>query len=241
MNEALSNPDIKAVQPFSRYVAWATGLTTLITFSIAFLTPPLSGPFCEGDCFSYPYHDITSRFPRDYFWMYPAMLVMILFPMLMACIHEYADQKKKVFSLTGLCFSIMASVILIANYFVQVSVVQPSLLKGETAGIALITQYNPHGVFIALEEIGFFLITLALVMTVPVFPKQRALNTTFIIGFVLSAGSFLIVSAVYGLEREYIFEIVVITLAWTEMIVGSFLLARVFKSQPPNHSPNPFA
>jgi hypothetical protein len=32
-------------------------------------------------------------------------------------------------------------------------VVQPSLLSGESEGLAIISQYNPHGVFIAMQDL----------------------------------------------------------------------------------------
>jgi hypothetical protein len=28
-------------------------------------------------------------------------------------------------------------------------------MNGETDGLSILTQYNPHGIFIALEEIGY--------------------------------------------------------------------------------------
>lgn len=55
--------------------ALATTVLTIITFGIAIATPPLAGPFCTGECYAYPYLDIASRFPRDYYWMYPAMFI----------------------------------------------------------------------------------------------------------------------------------------------------------------------
>jgi hypothetical protein len=36
-------------------------------------------------------------------------------------------------------------------------------MKGETDGIALITQYNEHGLFIAMEELGYITMSIALV------------------------------------------------------------------------------
>lgn len=130
---------------FGFTVALLTSAITTITFAIAVMTPPLSGPFCTTGCFEYPYTDITGRFPRDYYWMYPAMLVFLMYLILMSCIHEYAATEKKLFSRLGLAVAIMSAGILITNYFIQVSVIQPSLLRGETDGIALLTQYNPHG------------------------------------------------------------------------------------------------
>lgn len=43
-------------------------ILTIITIGIANSTPPLSGPFCQAGCFQYPYTDIASRFPRDYYY-----------------------------------------------------------------------------------------------------------------------------------------------------------------------------
>jgi hypothetical protein len=53
----------------------------------------------------------------------------------------------------GIVFATISCTLLVGDYFIQISVIQPSLLKGETDGIALLTQYNPHGIFIALEEV----------------------------------------------------------------------------------------
>jgi hypothetical protein len=225
--------DSKFASRFGFYVAVITATVTLITFVIAFLTPPLSGPLCEEPCFEYPYTDIASRFPRDYLWMYPAMFVALLYLILMVCIHNYAGNAKKIFSQIGLSLAIMAAIILISDYFVQVSVIQPSLLSGETEGIALLTQYNPHGIFIALEEIGFLLITISFISVVPVFSQadtlNKAIRITFITSFALAVVSMVLVSAKYGIMREYIFEITIISIVWLELILSSILLARVFK------------
>jgi len=60
---------------FGYYMAIITTLLTIVTFGIAVNTPPFSGPFCKGPCFQYPYLDIAGRFPRDYYWMYPAIVL----------------------------------------------------------------------------------------------------------------------------------------------------------------------
>src|SRR5688572_12928558 len=64
---------------FGFWAALGTGVTTLVTFAIAISMPPLSGPLCKEGCFSYPYLDIAARFPRDYFWMFPALLATLLY------------------------------------------------------------------------------------------------------------------------------------------------------------------
>jgi hypothetical protein len=55
------------------------------------------------------------------------------------------------------------------DYFLQVSVIQPNLLLKETDGIALLSQFNAHGVFIVLEHVGFFMMRLSMLCMAPVF------------------------------------------------------------------------
>jgi len=215
------------------YISLVTAITTLITFWIAFNTPPLSGPFCTANCFEYPYTDIITRFPRDYYWMYPTMFISILFICLMLHVHYLADSGKKFFSHLGLIFSVISASLLIPNYFVQVSVIQPSLLNGETEGIALFTQFNPHGVFIALEEIGFLMMNLAFFVIIPVFTGKkglyRVMRLTWLIGFILALVALILISITLGMEREYMFEVTIISIVWIQLILSSFLLSAVFK------------
>lgn len=214
------------------YTAILTTVVTVITFVIAFLTPPLSGPFCTGVCFEYPYTDIILRFPRDYYWMYPAILLVVLFVVLMVCIHHYASGEKRVFSQIGLSFALISATILILDYFIQISVIQPSLLNVEFDGMAILTQYNPHGVFIALEDIGYLMMSAALLWAAPVFSGSRlenAIRWIFITGFILAIFSLAIISIMYGIHREYRFEVAVISIDWIVLILSGILLSLVFK------------
>ena len=107
---------------FSYYTTILTVAVAAITLIIGVMTPPLSGPYCIEGCFEYPYTDIASRFPRDYWWMYPAMLLNILFVVLMACIHQYATPTKKLYGIVALALAMMSSMTLLINYFVQVAI-----------------------------------------------------------------------------------------------------------------------
>lgn len=217
------------------YTAISTTILTIITLGIAFCTPPLSGPYCRGTPFEYPFLDIISRFPRDYYWMYPAILVSLLFVILIVCIHHYAPRDKKVFSQVALCFAVISASMLVMDYFVQISVIQPSLLNGETDGISILSQYNPHGIFIALEELGYLMMGFAFLFAAPVFSKtdklEKAVRRIFITGFILAIAVLVIYSASYGIHREYRFEVAVITIDWMVLIVSSLVLSFVFKRQ----------
>ncbi len=221
------------VNQFGYYTAISMTVITLVTFGIAFFTPPLSGPFCPGSCFEYPYADIAARFPRDYIWMYFAIVLNLVFILLTSTIHRHASGSGKLFSQIGLSFAIPSAGILVSNYFLQVTVIQPSVLNGETDGIALLTQFNPHGLFIALEEIGFLLMSLAFLSIAFVFQGsdrlEKALRWIFILGFILAIVSLVWITMVHGVHREYFFEVAAITINWTVLIVTGILLAIWFR------------
>jgi hypothetical protein len=98
----------QSVHLFGFYVSVAMALITIVTLGMAFFTPPLSGPFCPGDCFSYPYTGIESRFPRDYLWMYPAILLNVVFVIFSLSIHHFAPGGKKLFSQAGSAFALIS-------------------------------------------------------------------------------------------------------------------------------------
>jgi hypothetical protein len=215
------------------YAAILTTVVTMLTFVIAIFTPPLTGPLCKGSCIEYPFTDIVSRFPRDYVWMYPAILLLLIYVALMVCIHHFASREMKIFSQIGLSFALISAIILIVDYFIQISVIQPSLLNGETEGIAILTQYNPHGIFIALEDIGYLLMSIAFLFMAPVFSGtnrlERSIRWTFITSFVLTIISLILFSILYGIHREYRFELAAITINWMALIVSGILLSVVFR------------
>ena len=214
------------------YASILAAVLTVITFAIAILTPPISGPSCVEDCIEYPYRDILSRFPRDYVWMYPAMVLTAVFLVLMVCIHHYASEGKKIFSQIGVSFALMAAAILIVDYFIQTSVIQASLKNGETEGIALLTQYNSHGIFIALEELGYLLMSVTFLFMAPIFSGnnrvEKALRRLFILSFVLAVVALILFSIAYGVNREYRFEIAIISIDWLALLIAAILLSVVF-------------
>lgn len=217
---------------FGSRFAVGVSLLTIATFTVAILTPPLSGPWCTAGCFAYPFDGIESRFPRDYWWMYLASLVSIAFIVLMAFVREWAPAGKKLCGTLGLAFGSMAALVLLADYYVQLFVVQPSLINGETDGIALISQYNAHGVFIALENLGYFLMSLAMACAAPVFEgkgKRRALRWTLAGSLALNIAALAWITLAFGNAQEYRFEIATISIGWLALIVSGFLLGSIFK------------
>ena len=234
---AISAKTTRAVLPsvwrFGFWTALSMSVLAVVTFAIAFATPPRSGPFCTmSSCVTAPYTDVAIFFPRDYVWMYPALLLTALFVVFMVCIHQYASDDKKLFSLIGLSFAVMSAALIMIDYVIQLTVIQPSLLRGETDGLSLISQYNPHGMFIALEALGYVLMSVAFLFATPVFAEhnwvERTLHWLFIAGFTLAMGSLIILSLLYGPNIEYRFEVAVISIDWLVLIISGLLVSSVF-------------
>lgn len=221
-----------ATARFGYWAALGTAVVTLASFAIAVLTPPLSGELCRTGCFGYPYLDIAARFPRDYYWMFPAVLANLFYVAFTVSLHARAVHDRRTFAQLGSMLCVMAALTLIGDYFVQLAVIQPSVLAHEHDGISLLTQYNPHGAFIALEELGYLLMSLSLMCMALALPKasrlERITRRLFILGFIASALALCWFVGRHGHERSYLLEISLISIEWSVLIVGAFIMAVVF-------------
>jgi hypothetical protein len=214
------------------YSSILLALLTIITFGFAITAIPISGSLCPGNCIDYPYLDSLTHYPKDYIWMFFAIPQLIVYLAVMLSIHYSSPVEKKIFSSAGVVSSVIAALVLMADYFIQFAVIPASLRLGETDGIALLTQYNPHGIFIALEELGYIMMSLSLLAIAFVFigknRLEKSIRWTFIIGFIATALSFAGILFKYGIEREYRFEIVVISIDWIVLLTGSILMSLYF-------------
>ncbi len=209
------------------WIAIAVSGLTVVSFGLAMTALP--------DRVPYPFTDpvIAEQWPGDYLWLYPAMVLMLAFVALAAAVHVWAPASRKVFSLVALCLATIAAAVLLGDYFVQATVIQPSLEKGQLDGWAMLTMYNPNGVFIALEEAGYLLMSLALACLVPVYAGggrvERAIRWLFGASFVAVVLALIAVSAVRGIDRGDTFEIAVISIVWLTLIAAGPLLAAAFR------------
>jgi hypothetical protein len=219
----------------ARFGFWAsigTGVVTLVTFAIAIATPPPAGPLCKADCYSYPYLDVAERFPRDYYWMFPAIVGLLFFVAFMIGLASRNAAERRPMAQLAVALAVMAALTLIGDYVLQLAVIQPSLLAGEKDGVSLLTQFNPHGVFIALEELGYMLMSAALACVGTTLLRasrlERVLGWLAVAGLGINLVSLAWFVARYGHSREYLFEIAVITVDWLVLIPAAFIAAKVF-------------
>ena len=213
------------------YSALLTAAIAATFFVLGVFTPARSGPFCAGSCITYPYiGGLAPSIPTDYIWLYPGFLLTLAFVVLMACIHQYAPDDKKIFSQIALSFALIYAAVITVDYFIQFFAIEPSILNGETSGLSLFTQYNPHGIFIALEGLGYLMMSVALLFAAPVFAVgrlERSIRWLYLSSFVLA------VSALVGLSLLgydiVAFEVTILLINWIVLIVSGVLLAVMFR------------
>ena len=224
-----SSAEVRLVGMWS---AAATAALAAVSFAAAVTTPPRTGPFvAPGVAIAYPYSAAARFVPGDFLWMYPALLMMLAFVVLAACVRERQVPGQRLFGTIGLSLATASFVVIATDYFIQLRTVQPALVRGEVDGLAILSQYNPHGVFIALEELGFLVAGIAFLFLALALGSSRLERVTSRVLFISSAlviVSFVGMSALFGLGLEYRFEVTAISIVWLPLLVVGALLSFVF-------------
>jgi hypothetical protein len=117
------------------YSAGFLTFISIISFGLALMAVPISGANAPGGGLPYPYLDTLKQFPKDYLWMFTAIILILTYVVVMTSINFKADINRKVFGQIGLIFTIISAVILLTDYFIQIAVVPVSLMNNETAGM----------------------------------------------------------------------------------------------------------
>lgn len=208
-------------------------ILTIITFGFAMIAIPPSGPNCPGNCMDYPFKEILSYYPRDYYWMYFVVFQLFAYLIFIISNHFIAPRERKIFSTISVVFASISATVLLIAYFTQFAVVPISVMKGETDGIAILTQYNGHGIFIVLEELGYIMMSIAFLFLALVFTQrnrlEKSIRLILILPFIITVLSFIFYSFKFGLDRHYRFEVATITVNWLVTIIVGILVGIFFK------------
>jgi hypothetical protein len=214
-----------------RWIALTTAIAAAVSLAMAVTTPPRSGSNCRGDCIGYPYTDAAAFVPRDYLWMYPAALVCLLTVGIAVYVHAWAPASDAPVALAGVCFAVIGAGALVVDYGVQLTVAQPALLRGETDGLSVWSQYNPHGIFIALENIGYATMALALLLLGLVLRAGGRSGPIRVAAwaFTVAGGATVILlpvlAAAYRSNLDYRFEVLSLLVTWLGLICGGLALS----------------
>ena len=96
------------------------------------------------------------------FLLTPSFLVV------MACIHCYASNERKVFSLVGLSFAIIYAILISVNYFIQLTFVRQTSFD-----VKIFAMDNPQSMMWVIEVLGYFFMGLSTLFAAPVFGSGR--------------------------------------------------------------------
>ena len=139
---------------WSALLAAATFVIFTICFVAMFLNPPL---FVWTNFADY----VASARNNQSIFKSLAQLMMLLFAplyvILINSIHELAPAGRRVLTRLGLTFGSLFTALIGSFYFVQLSTVRLSVVKGQWGGLEQIVQANPYGALPALNMLGWTL------------------------------------------------------------------------------------
>ena len=113
------------------WVAPATAAVSVVSLTVGVSTPVRSGPWCNDGCVVYPYTD-AAFVPRDYLWIYPEVLLVLLFLLLAVCLLHWVPPQQRLSATIAVCFAVIGATVLVIDYGTQLTVLQPALLTGQT-------------------------------------------------------------------------------------------------------------
>ena len=215
------------------WVAPSTAAVGVVSLVVSVSTPVRSGPWCNDGCVAYPYTDVAAFVPRDYLWIYPEVLLTLLFVVLAACLLHWVPPQRRLSAAVAVCFAVIGAAVLVVDYGIQLTVLQPAVLSGQTEGLSALTMYDPRGVFIALENVGYAVFGVAFVFLGGALAgassrRERAVHWVFIVGGVLILAALVLSAAIYRADLDYWFELMSLSITWLVLIVSGTLLTVVF-------------
>lgn len=223
-------PHSMTFPPAAHVAAIASTAGALLAWPLAVIDLPQSGPMCQQQhCVTFPFSSAVYS-PIDYLWMFPATVAVLSFAALLAIIEPLVTPSRWVAARLASRAAGAGAVILVVAFAVQIFVVQPSIIKGESEALTMWTQFNPHGGFIALESLGYLFLSLALLAVSRLVPGRRASRLLVrIVAAALGGLGILLLpllAALLGANLEYLYEVTAISLVWTAILVVSLPLVR---------------
>jgi hypothetical protein len=113
------------------------------------------------------------------------IILIPIFILLMACIHEYSPADKKIFSRLGLLFTSGYAVLIGFNYYMQLTLVRKNLYTDVFA------MDDPQSIMWVIEVLGYGFMGLATLSAAFIFPNGKLENVIrwlFIINGILGIG-----------------------------------------------------
>ena len=207
--------------------AAATGGLASLALIAGALTPVPGGGVCTGACAPYPFDDpalVRDFVPVSFAWMIPAVGMLVALIVFAASLGLVRGTAGRLAGRLALAFTLVGASVLLVDYAVQLAVVAPSLLHGEGAAVVGLSLFNPHGVFVGLEDLGYWVLGLGFLGVASALGSasrpERIARWVFLVGGVLALAALPVLAAALGADLGYTYEIVVITVVDLTLAVG---------------------
>lgn len=154
--------------PSARVGFWSAALTTVLSIAFTLITAYLylttvQQPWTGIETYM-PDVSLVQMLPFIFsFFLAPAFVV------LMASIHHYSPDEKKIWSRIGLSFAMIYAAIVTVNYLIQVTVVRHSLYGSSMDGLSMFVSGNPMSIFWAMVILGYAFMCLSMLFASPIF------------------------------------------------------------------------
>jgi hypothetical protein len=184
-----------------------------------------------SDCVPPPYTDVAGIIVAESMWIYPALVMVLGFVALTAAVSGTTPPHRRSAGLAAMAFAVLSAGILVTDYGVHLMAVMPSVARGEGSAVALFSMYNPHGLFIALENAGYFLMGLAFLGIAGAVGGDgrlgRAIRRTFFGAGGLLVGALPVFAVIFGGDLDVRYEVFAISVAYLGLILGGTMLAMI--------------
>jgi hypothetical protein len=225
--------EASAANRFGMFASIFTAVAGLVAFALAIIAVPVAGANCVSSCRPYPYMTMADRWPNDFMWLPPAILLVFGYLAVMAAIYSATTGSRRILGLAGLCLALVSATTLAIDYYLQLAVVPVSLQANETDGLPLLVMYNSHGMFVALEELGYLLMSVSFVFAASVLVSrgrlEAAVRWLFRVPLIAAAVGLAGFSIAFGLNRQDRFEVVILSVCWLTLIANGILLSVWFR------------
>lgn len=156
----------------------------------------------------------------------PSLFLGSSFLVLMVAVHYYAPVGKKIWSHISVMFAAIYAALISINYYVQLTLVLPHMLKGETESIRLLL-FTPFDSFLySVDILGYSFMSLSTLFAAFVFGEpglQRAIKT-----FLVANGLILPAIAL----QTYYHPLIWVATAWAITFpCSTILLAVLFRKE----------
>lgn len=152
----------------------------------------------------------------------PSLFLAPSFLAMLVCVNALTPSERKVWSQLGVALAGVYVPLCVAAYIVELFVVEPRILRGDTAQMALLTLVRSDSVFNAIDGIGYIFMCLSTLVAAPAFGQtrlERWIRRLFLANGILAVPIFL----TYFVNRSFIW----LAALWSVTITGSAILLAV--------------